>query len=315
MSTKVRKNKSKFVYDPNKSVREMAKECGLTESTVKTYIKEQKITHQVNRVKKTMRIMENCILSHPGSTLNELSKLTNYSIKTVHEYKEKILRNNEKNYSDFLSKWIKERHEGRPCLKKEGEQRAYSQRFSELALIASLDRISADNKLSLKTRNVLKESDYLSLTIEHNGNKITDNKIGVDYNTYSKGKLLFVFEVKSNLDKDYLKRAAYDFVQVARAIKQNGGDPSKTKYVIFALQPSIADDSLQFAQAYFEDETNKLFDITLHFDVFFLTSEKRNNLSFIDSEHTINKEEAIRFENFIVNTVSGVKGLEDTNVA
>lgn len=92
---------SKVLYSPNLSIKEIAKRSGVTESTVRFYIKSHHIDRRYDR---KVALIEDCrkyYKSHPDATMHEVAKATGNSHSTIKIYWDYISTENE--LTDFDS--------------------------------------------------------------------------------------------------------------------------------------------------------------------------------------------------------------------
>ena len=189
----------------------------------------------------------------------------------------------------------------------EGVERKFSEKFMENILFAAVKEVKETLRLNVEL--VRGTDDYFSRSLTTTSGKVlTDDKIQVDFNLYYNKKLIAVIEVKSNLDKCYLKRTVSDFEDIASSIKEHGGDPSKVKYVLFVGQNAIYEDTLDFFKTRFSDYGKKYGLGNIKFDAFFFINGKRH--PSYGAQHTIyqknpgiNESTVRTFVPYLINTI------------
>lgn len=169
--------------------------------------------------------------------------------------------------------------------KTEGEIRNAAGVFVEGFLQNIFDNI---NKY-IPTAHILSKvgsTDFLTLTIDYKGKKITNDKIQVDRHVFSKGKRIAFIENKTYLDSCYYDRALADFKKIVYSMKQSGNAPEDFKYIVFAGQNAASNDKLFFYEAEFYHSIKHLTKDELGVDtkIFFFQKGKRN------SSHPLYKE-------------------------
>jgi len=94
-------------YNPSFSVKKNAKNNGVSEATIRHFIRENAIDR---RFDKKIAIIEECrkyLKKHPNCTKRELIQKTGHSASTIHQYREYIFT--EKEYSDFDKQKVQKR--------------------------------------------------------------------------------------------------------------------------------------------------------------------------------------------------------------
>lgn len=186
----------------------------------------------------------------------------------------------------------------------EGQERTISGKLAEeilqLAVSTMKDIYGIDLEIQNSSHNYFKR-----IIKDEKGQQFIDDKIGVDYNIYYKGNLIAVVECKAYIDKCYLKRAEYDFCNIAQAIKEHGKDPKKIKYILFVMRDGIDKNSFNFESINFQNLTEKLGLGKLSYDMYLIANGKRDHpksdcRSFIMTNLGINNKEVSRFEKDIL---------------
>lgn len=184
----------------------------------------------------------------------------------------------------------------------EGKERKCSQNLTETILEKTISKIAEQTGKNLTLKRG--ERDYFKKTITRkDGTIITDDKIQVDFNLYHNETLIAVIEVKTNLDKCYLKRAVMDFEEIASAINQKDDNPSKIKYILFCGQTAVDDNTLKYYNELFKEHTAMEFGKRkrANFETHFILNGVRNSKhKIIDYDPGINNQGASEFVNSIL---------------
>lgn len=98
-------------------------------------------------------------------------------------------------------------------------------------------------------------SDYLSKKIKYNDRIYTNNHIQVDRHVWYQGRRIAFIENKTYLDTCYFDRALADFKKIIQALKQEGSDPQKCAFIVFAGQIAGSKNTFMNYEAEFWDET------------------------------------------------------------
>ena len=214
---------------------------------------------------------------------------------------ERVIENTINDYNERVAQMHKMDSAGEGAIRKESEK------LMEHVLQTIVSQVSKETgkKIDMKRGN----EDYFRRGVKDlNGNYVFDDEVQVDYNIYHEGKLIAVVEIKSNLDKCYLKRAVSDFEDISASLFENGKNPSNVKYIIFSGQNAVADSSARYYKTRFFDYTRRFFGKKkggFSFDTFFLVNGKRNfHLPIYKSGCGFNAMEGIRFASYLIKLVN-----------
>lgn len=123
-------------------------------------------------------------------------------------------------------------------------------------------------------------TDYLSVKYEHPGGELFQaevNNIQVDRHIWKNGKRLGFIEAKTYLDAPYLKRAVSDLLEIKHALELIG-EPTKTlKYIVFAGQNAIADNTRRVQEARFWTESALRKEDRVKLEIVFVHASKRSS--------------------------------------
>lgn len=183
----------------------------------------------------------------------------------------------------------------------EGRERKFSEKAMENMLLAAIEAINEAEGANLTLKRG--RDDYFRNCINDEYGSHYDGEIQVDFNLYSGDALIAVIEVKSNLDKCYLKRAESDFRDIASSIYMNGGNPSDIRYILFVGQNASMDESIEYHEARFSRDTKSEFGLNegLRFDKFFIINGKRSSTKkVIDNNPGLSESEIKKFKECVV---------------
>lgn len=147
-------------------------------------------------------------------------------------------------------------------------------------------------------------TDYLSKTILYKGREVHFNTIQVDRHIWAKNKRLCFIENKTYLDSCYYDRALADFRKIAQSLQEHKQDPADYKYIVFAGQNALKDDTMFTYEADFWNDTKHLTDNPngLETKTFFFLKGKRSSAKpLYKNKHELNKEDLKNFITYIIN--------------
>ena len=139
----------------------------------------------------------------------------------------------------------------------EGEIRYAAGNLVEIILQTIFNTINSfldNNKIISKVGT----TDYLKKRIEYKGKMYENNSIQVDRHIWYAGKRIAFIENKTYLDSCYYDRALADFKKISQALIQQGDDPKKCEFIVFAGQKAAKDNTLLTYEAEFWYETKNL---------------------------------------------------------
>lgn len=147
-------------------------------------------------------------------------------------------------------------------------------------------------------------TDYLSKSITYKGRTLYNNTIQVDRHVWANGKRLCFIENKTYLDSCYYDRALADFRKIAQSLAQHDKDPANYKYIVFAGQNALKEDTMFTYEADFWEDTRHLTENSngLETKTFFFLKGKRNSAKpLYKVKHELDKQNIRLFTSYLLN--------------
>ena len=166
---------------------------------------------------------------------------------------EKVVQNVQKRYDLEQSKL----HNLSLHAKTEGEIRECAGNLVESVLqevFSTLNACIPNAKIVSKVGS----TDFLSKNIKYKGRTLSFNTIQVDRHVWANGQRICFIENKTYLDSCYYDRALADFRKIAQSLSQHGKDPADYKYIVFAGQSALNEDTMFTYEADFWEDTRHL---------------------------------------------------------
>lgn len=141
-------------------------------------------------------------------------------------------------------------------------------------------------------------NDYISTKYEHPtmGVIAEQNNLQVDRHIWKNGLRYAFIEAKTYLDKPYLERAVSDFLEIKRALEMQGESTKELKFLVFAGQNALSDNSLKVQKARFWTESSPDPSARTDMHVFFITKGKRKSSKpLYSNKFDLNYDEITRF--------------------
>lgn len=142
--------------------------------------------------------------------------------------------------------------------------------------------------------------DFISTKYEHPtiGIIAEQNNLQVDRHIWKNNERYAFVEAKTYLDKPYLERAVSDFLEIKRSLDMSGAETRHIKFIVFAGQNALSDDSLNVQRAKFWTESAINPEDRIDMSIFFIAKNKRvSNKPLYANKFDLDYDEITRFVN------------------